>query len=349
MGVTKAADRFVYKSGCSQQCRRQLLISTRSIMVHLSISLVVALVLCQQVVGQEQKITFVNKILPVLKEKLVYNETEFKLLEQKNKPKIDFFPNGTRPQSAGAGMVRILPTGQIVGGFRAARGQFPWQVYIVMDKSSSCGGSLISPQWILTAAHCVLGFSDFEITLGSAKRNIVEAGRINVVTKHKFIHHGYNDQNLQNDIALLRLNSPINITGPFINTIRLPKVSDGSRTFVNTNGVVSGWGKTSDAGTVTVQLNYVTIPVISNVNCSAVYGAEYIKPTMMCVSGANNKGICSGDSGGPLVVKESDGQWSQIGIVSFSAYSCHNYPQGFTRVTSFMGWISNHTGIQFRK
>lgn len=57
-----------------------------------------------------------------------------------------------------AGEVRIVPNGQIIGGYRAARGQFPWQVFITMDQSSSCGGSLINPQWVLTAAHCVLGY-----------------------------------------------------------------------------------------------------------------------------------------------------------------------------------------------
>ncbi|XP_065331644.1 brachyurin-like isoform X2 [Cloeon dipterum] len=319
-----------------------------AIMNRLSISVLIALVLCSQVGGQDQDFRFVRKFLPALREKLVYNASEYNLIEQKNKPKIDFLPNGTRPQSPEAGKVRIVPNGQIVGGYRAARGQFPWQVFIVMDKVSSCGGSLISPQWILTAAHCVQGFSTFEITLGSAKRNIAETGRINVVTTHKIIHKLYNDSNLQNDIALLRLINPVNITGPFINTIRLPRVADGSRTFVNTNAVVSGWGKTSDAGTTTVQLNFVTLPIISNTNCSATYTSEYIKSTMMCASGANNKGICSGDSGGALVYKEADGQWTQIGIVSFSAFSCHGYPQGFTRVSSFMGWISNNTGIKFR-
>lgn len=66
--------------------------------------------------------------------------------------------NGKFAFPAMAGEVRIVPNGQIIGGYRAARGQFPWQVFITMDQSSSCGGSLINPQWVLTAAHCVLGY-----------------------------------------------------------------------------------------------------------------------------------------------------------------------------------------------
>jgi Trypsin len=108
-------------------------------------------------------------------------------------------------------------------------------------------------------------FSEFLVTLGSAKRNIVETGRVQVITRTKVVHGKYNENNLEHDIALLKLPTPINISGkldtaknskkiellfragPFINTIRMPRVYDATQTFVNANAVVSGWGKTSDS------------------------------------------------------------------------------------------------------
>jgi secreted trypsin-like serine protease len=118
-------------------------------------------------------------------------------------------------------------------------------------------------------------------------------------------------------------------------------------------------------GTTSDVLNFIKDKlVISNDECSKNYGN--IDKSIMCIEGRNNQSICGascefnkhtpvdnfyvteqGDGGGPLIYKESDGKWTQIGIVSFGhKESCIGFPQGFTRVTYYLGWISTKTGLK---
>ncbi|KAF4530484.1 hypothetical protein B566_EDAN018619, partial [Ephemera danica] len=100
-------------------------------------------------------------------------------------------------------------------------------------------------------------------------------------------------------------------------------------------------------------LNYVDVPVISNEECNNDYKAIglNIYNTMICTSARNGTTTtCQGDSGGALIYKESSGVWTQIGIVSFGLSKCQQEQSSvYTRVTSYLRWISNLTNIRIRR
>ncbi|XP_059478408.1 serine protease 3-like [Neocloeon triangulifer] len=105
--------------------------------------------------------------------------------------------------------------------------------------------------------------------------------------------------------------------------------------------------KPQNGGLANTDLNYVTLNTVTNVKCASVYGFYYIRSSVICTSTSSSKTICGGDSGGSLTYKGTDGKETIIGVVSFgSAKSCQNSPTGYSRVSSFLGWISGKTGIK---
>jgi len=160
-----------------------------------------------------------------------------------------------------------ITTGRITNGINAATGQFPWQAIINGSNGTiveQCGGSIISNQWILTAAHCVAGFNTFQVGLGSIYLN---AQSLTITTTTYIIHPNYNANTLNHDIALIRL--PVTLTfdcniyiygfliiafvnsfliqiSATIRSIRLPTLTQSITTFVNAITTVSGFGRTVD-------------------------------------------------------------------------------------------------------
>ncbi|XP_055545525.1 collagenase-like [Wyeomyia smithii] len=236
---------------------------------------------------------------------------------------------------------------RIVNGFPAAQGQFPYQVFLrgfVTGGAIACGGSLISNEWVLTAAHCISGVSSFEIVMGT----IVSASPEVLGTSNTFMMHpAYNPNNLNNDIGLIRLNTPVAFSQN-IQAVNLPSADRTGETFLNVIATVSGFGRTSDTGAVSPTKNWVNIRVISNAACAAVYGSAVIVDSTVCGTGADaaNQSTCQGDSGGPLTIQEG-GASLQIGVVSFvsSAGCTAGHPSGYVRTTHFRSWITAQTGI----
>ncbi|KAG8233151.1 hypothetical protein J437_LFUL018509 [Ladona fulva] len=241
---------------------------------------------------------------------------------------------------------KIHPTGRIIDGAPALRGQFPYQVVVYMDNSYMCGGSIISSQWILTAAHCALGFKNFVIIMGTTDRTKYQSGQQTAVTNISIVNSMYNKNNYNNDIAVLRV--PTILFSPFVSPVQLPKATDSTKSFTGQAALVSGFGVTA-SGTVSNTLQYAAVNVISNYQCQQVFGTSYVAPTNICTKNVNNsKGTCNGDSGGPLVYLEGT-RYTEIGIVSFGIKGCKGAPSAYTRVTSYLGWISQKTGIVIRK
>ncbi|XP_059481755.1 brachyurin-like isoform X2 [Neocloeon triangulifer] len=259
------------------------------------------------------------------------------------------FP-GTEPAPESAGIVLEKVNQLIVGGTEATRGQWPWMVKIVMDGSVHCGGTLIKPCWVLTAGHCVYKFKFFDLYFGAHNISNVQAeeGSLVLSSKIKRLHPKYNHQLLTNDIALIKLQTKVQPNN-YINFIRMPKRSDVKNNFVGVSTTTSGWGWTKDGGPVSNVLNYISDKlVIPNMECSKNY--VNIVDSVLCIEGTKNQSICSGDSGGPLIYQEKDKKLTQIGIVSFGTKkSCYGFPQGFTRVTHFLSWISAQTGLKIEK
>merc|ERR1711990_386659 len=134
--------------------------------------------------------------------------------------------------------------GRIVGGHEAEEHEWPWQVALFIDDAWFCGGSLISENYVLTAAHCVDGASYFDVMLGAHNiRGSSEPNRVEITSYNGWTHPLWNSNSLENDIALVQLPSPAPIND-YISPVCLP--APGDVVDPGDKVCVTGWGKTND-------------------------------------------------------------------------------------------------------
>lgn len=241
------------------------------------------------------------------------------------------------------------PTGtsdsSIVGGSVAHVGAWPYQAQIQYQGSAWCGGSILSERWILTAAHCVYGRSAGSFVIRVGLNNLSSPGP-NVQSRgvqSLHVHPSYNGSSLSNDVALIELDNDLSFDA-FVQPVQL-RATDPA---VNTQAIVTGWGRTGAGLPGSNLLKQATLPIQSAATCNAAgtLPATVQASTMLCAGYVGGEdGGCHGDSGGPLVVPMGfSGGWEQVGIVSWGVgYYCSSYTV-FTRVSQFVGWINGITG-----
>lgn len=249
------------------------------------------------------------------------------------------------------------PNRRIVNGQEASPGQFPYQVALLGQFNAGiglCGASIITQNYILTAAHCVYSSPNTDTPivggtaiLGAQNRIVEEPSqqRITFTSSGIIGHPGYNLVNVRDDIAVVRLDEPIVYTDR-IQPIRLPGRSD-TRTFSGLMGTVSGFGVYSVANPgLSDVLNYVLNPVMTNADCLAAWNGntQLIQAQNICQSGDGGRSACNSDSGGPLTVQDN-AESLQIGVVSFgSSGGCDDgTPTVFARITYYLGWIEDNS------
>ncbi|KAJ8942833.1 hypothetical protein NQ318_022848 [Aromia moschata] len=228
---------------------------------------------------------------------------------------------------------------RVAGGSEATPNSIPYQVAVIIDGSGVCGGSLISPEWVLSAAHCTIGASFVQVILGAHNIQTTEATQVVSTSRDITNHPSYNSSMAANDISLIRLPSQVTLTSA-IQVIALAPASSG--TFAGSIGLMSGWGATSEAAsTISATLQRVNLNIITNAVCQNSFGSIIIE-SIICTSGIGSVGACGSDSGGPLVVSNA-----QVGVVSFgSSRGCQaGLPTAFARVSSFRSWISSVSGV----
>jgi len=239
-----------------------------------------------------------------------------------------------------------LVDSRIVGGEDADAHEFPWQVAVYYKKNgggtSFCGGSIVSKNYVITAAHCV--GSNGEVSVGVG---IHDRGQTQKIVKAKFVkmHEQYDPSTIDYDIAVITVEEPFDFSDPKVGPVCLPSKDaehDGKPV------TISGWGLRNDGSGLPTILQTVDVKVITEAKCKE-FGGSFIKERMICTLGDGTESTCSGDSGGPLVYKTSSDSYELVGVVSWvfvSGGQCDpEKPNGFARVTSveLYPWIQTHT------
>ncbi|TMW53599.1 hypothetical protein DOY81_001363 [Sarcophaga bullata] len=242
---------------------------------------------------------------------------------------------------------------RIFGGSEASQNSFTYQVGFLLQRPKGlywCGGSLISNDYVLTAAHCVDMASRALVFLGAHDiKNPYEPGQIRMMIYHKdfIIYPTWNPRRLKDDIALVRLPKSVKYNER-IQPIQLPKRDYEYRSFEDKLGIASGWGRyATGVHAISNILRYVQLRIVNGQTCKNNFPLSY-RTTNICTSGRYQKSTCNGDSGGPLVLqRRSSKKRVLVGITSFgSIFGCdRGYPAAFTKVASYLEWIWDETGI----
>uniref|UniRef100_A0A0P5YUC4 Clip-domain serine protease n=1 Tax=Daphnia magna TaxID=35525 RepID=A0A0P5YUC4_9CRUS len=235
---------------------------------------------------------------------------------------------------------------RIVGGTEAVPNSLPWRVALFIDDQYFCGGSLISNEWVLTAAHCADAAVFFDVYLGSHNVRLAAADeptRVEVRSTEYTVHPEWASLRIRNDVALIKLPTPIEFT-PEIQPICMAPSTEPDHVGDLLHN--SGWGKPSDdAAGISPTLNEVYMPCMSNAECALTFG-NTITDGNICTDTTGGHSACNGDSGGPLSFING-GVYNQVGIVSFgSSAGCEvGYPAAYARVSYYADWISSVTGL----
>ncbi|XP_052433024.1 chymotrypsin-like protease CTRL-1 [Carassius gibelio] len=272
----------------------------------------------------------------------------------------------------GCGVPAIKPQtigSRILNGQNAISGSWPWQVSLqiphlrrILDQREL--GSHFCPMrcrvkffnltnityksgkyihCLLSVGHLCIHFISISlysagyhsVILGEHNR-VSNAERIQVKPVSKVITHPlYDMETFDNDIALLKLSSPVTFT-PRISPVCLAEsnasIVPGTRCFT------TGWGKTGTTSNPLI-LQQTSIPIISPAVCRQLWDPSTITDAMIC-AGASGSSSCQGDAGGPLVC-ESSGVWTLVGSVSWGRSTCDpRFPAVYTNISKLHSWIN---------
>jgi transmembrane serine protease 9 len=262
---------------------------------------------------------------------------------------------------AGAAFAGDVTAPQIVGGSKALPGEFPWQVALLDARVSNtfdaqyCGGALVAPTWVMTAAHCVYDRGvqppgSVDVLVGTTS---LTSGGKRVDVDRIVVHARYNERTSENDIALLHLAAAVaDPSVPLLSRARETELASAG-----TLATATGWGDTLVRGNrYPTDLMKVQLPIVTNRTCNdpRSYDGD-VAAKMLCAGyAAGGRDTCQGDSGGPLVVPDGEGGFALAGVTSWGARCAAPRKYGvYTRVARFAAWAekvmaSRHRGSAAR-
>ncbi|XP_072282764.1 transmembrane protease serine 4-like isoform X2 [Pyxicephalus adspersus] len=229
---------------------------------------------------------------------------------------------------------------RIIGGQETSIENSPWQVSLQYMGQHSCGGSILTPRFILSAAHCFQKGQQqvdrWRVESGHSRLTYTFASQVDKI----FIPTSYILDQKPNDIAILKLKSDLSFSAG-VEPICLPGFDSNLQPGASLT--VTGWGHTVEGGgAVASTLQEVIISLIPNAVCNQEYFGQ-ITENMMCAGQlSGGKDTCQGDSGGPLVSLGPNSRIQQNGVVSWGDGCGRKNKVGvYTKVVPYLQWVTS--------
>ncbi|MET8830516.1 serine protease [Streptomyces sp. NPDC004610] len=231
------------------------------------------------------------------------------------------------------GAPAVAAPAPIVGGTTTTTTAYPYVMQITdASQNQFCGGTLVTPTKVVTAAHCMVGETTSSVRVVGGRTYLNGTNGTVARVSRIWIHPDYRSVTSGDDIAVLTLSTSMPYT-----TLPYVAPSDTGVYAAGASARVLGWGTTREGGASSNQLRTATVPTVSDTSCRTSYGTRFVASDMVC-AGLTSGGVdtCQGDSGGPLVI---GGRLA--GVTSWGDGCARaGYPGVYTRLTTFSSLVT---------